>query len=87
MDLLEIERRLAIVISKASGWLPESQLDDMRSLNEAGEPGVALENLCVQLYEYDIQVSEEVWDELKLLGSAMGVKEDYWEILSKDTKS
>jgi hypothetical protein len=28
----------------------------MRELVDAGEPGIALENLCTQLYEYDVSV-------------------------------
>jgi hypothetical protein len=51
-------------------------------LNDAGEPGVALENFCTQLYEYDIPVLAEVLDELRLLGRSMGLEERYWTLLS-----
>ncbi|WP_146653397.1 MafI family immunity protein [Labilithrix luteola] len=54
--LVEVERRLNVVLTNASGLLPEGQLDGMRELVAHGEPGVALETLWTQLYEYDVDV-------------------------------
>jgi hypothetical protein len=44
------------------------------SLVRAGEPGVALENLCTQLEEYDVAVPQDVLRELSEIASAMTMK-------------
>ncbi|RLB52115.1 MAG: hypothetical protein DRJ42_15630 [Deltaproteobacteria bacterium] len=58
-----------------------------RSLSEHGEPGVALENLCTQLYEYDVVVPEPLVAELAALGSLMGIEPAHWTRLDKGSKS
>jgi hypothetical protein len=50
----------------------------MLDLTRAGEPGVALENLCTQLEEYEIAISLALYDEIRLLGKAMQISETYW---------
>jgi hypothetical protein len=78
MDLLHIEERLAVVLSNAEGWLPSDQLAQMQSLVRAGEPGVALENFCTQLEEYDVAVPDHIVTELKALAGMMGMKIPRW---------
>jgi hypothetical protein len=78
MDLREIEERLERLLSNAKAWLPERELEDMLSLVRAGEPGVALENFCTQLEEYDIAVPHDVAVELRELASAMGMRSSRW---------
>ena len=79
MDLRHIEERLVTVLKNAAGWLPSEQLADMESLVRAGEPGVALENFCTQLEEYDVAVPAHVVSELKALSSAMQMKVQWLE--------
>lgn len=81
MELLEIERRLSQLIDQFDGGLPAEQVADMKCLVDAGEPGVALENYCSQLYEYEIDVPLRVKNELAQLGRAMGIESKYWERL------
>jgi len=81
MNLEQIESRLLIVLDGLQERLPGEQIQDMRSLAKAREPGVALENLCSQLFEYDVDVSKAVRDELAALGTAMGIRPDYWSRL------
>jgi rRNA-processing protein FCF1 len=50
----------------------------MCALAGAGERGVALENFCTQLLEYDVAVSSTVLKELKALAEEMGIDEKYW---------
>jgi hypothetical protein len=73
-DLRDVEERLLRALARASGSLPDEQLHDMRSLVEAGEPGIALENLCTQLHEYDVSVSQDLATELGDLAGAMGLR-------------
>jgi hypothetical protein len=69
-----VEERLARVLGRVSGLLPDDQLQEMRQLVQAGEPGIALENLCTQLYEYDVSVPAELAAELEALAEAMGIR-------------
>lgn len=78
MDLPEIERRLGDVLRDASSWLPPEQIAEMSELVQAGEPGVALENLCTQLEEYDVRVPPNVVGELRALAMAMGLELSAW---------
>ncbi len=81
MDMEEIENRLIKVIAECDGQLPSGQLADMRELTEAGEPGVALENLCTQLYEYGVWLDLATLRQIAEIGKAMGVEPRYWELL------
>lgn len=74
MESREIDERLAAILQNVDGSLPSEQVADMLSLVRAGEPGVALENLCAQLHEYDVTVPEDVVTELKELASSMGMR-------------
>jgi hypothetical protein len=74
----EVEDRLVAVLKIAERWLPREQLIEMGSLVRAGEPGVALENLCTQLEEYDVAVPRDVLRELREIASAMRMKISPW---------
>jgi hypothetical protein len=78
MDRREIEKQLEAILAKAIGWLPANELADMVDLVRHGEPGVALENFCAQLEEYDIVVPQGIVDELRSLASAMGMTLPAW---------
>ena len=78
VDLRHVEERLEAVLRSAEGWLPSEQLEEIRSLVRAGEPGVALESFCTQLEECDVAVPERVARELGELASMMGMKPSRW---------
>jgi len=81
MNMQSIEKDLLKIIDAFENQLPSAQLADMRDLTKAGEPGVAFENLCTQLYEYSIHVSPERLGDISVLGSAMTIKPAFWERL------
>ena len=78
MDQTQIEQRLTSVLQNAECWLPAEQLTDMKVLVEAGEPGVALENFCMQLEEFDVVVPLGMARELREIAAAMGMKVSAW---------
>lgn len=85
MNRTEIEATLLTLIADCSdGPIPTIQLQEMVSLVNAGEPGVALENLCTQLFEYDVRVHPHVTAQLASIGRAMGIDERYWQNLTGD---
>ena len=61
---------------------------DIRSIWEliaAGEPGVAFENLCTQLYEYEVIPDEPSREALAEIGTYFRMNTDLWERLVADS--
>lgn len=77
----EVTRRLHQVIDSAPE-LPLHDIEQIESLIEAGERAVAFENLCTQLYEYDIELPSPLRDTLASIGRKLGVAPRYWEMLN-----
>ncbi len=76
MTIQEIELMLERVILDCRAFnIPGDQLDEMLALTHAGEPGIALENLCTQLFEYDVTATVSIQERLSVLGRAMGLEE------------
>lgn len=48
---------------------------------DQGEYGVVLEDLCVQLYEYDIKVSVEDFEKIKEAAKIIGINKDVYDFL------
>jgi hypothetical protein len=48
---------------------------------EHGEYGVVLENLCVQLYEYDIKVADDDFKLIKEVAEIIGINKDAYDFL------
>jgi hypothetical protein len=78
MNLREAEARLDAILAGAEEWLPAEQIAEMRGLVAAGEPGVALENFCTQLEEFDVVLPVDVVDELVGLAVGMGISLSPW---------
>jgi len=76
-----IEQRLLKLLATFHGMLPARELEEMNKLASAGEPGVCLENLCTQIYEYDVPVGADTLNEVRSLGASMGINPKYWERL------
>jgi hypothetical protein len=83
VDANEIEQSLFEVIDTFAGQLPAEQSQNMRDLVKAGESGITLENLCTQLYEYDVTPDSVIIGKLRDLGVAMRIDPTYWELLER----
>lgn len=79
----DLETRLLNVMALSRKLVPAEQLHDMTQLVQAGEPGVALENLCTQLYEYDAALEPDTLKQIETLGKAMGLAPKYWQRLGR----
>ena len=62
---------------EAAADLPDADLDSIRELIDAGELGIALEVLCTQIYEYDVEVNGPQRSRLEALGEALSVPVAY----------
>lgn len=71
----EIERGVVDLVHEMERHLPADQAAEMISLAKAGEPGVALENLCTQLLEYDVTIDASSFFCIQKLYRAMQLDE------------
>lgn len=84
MTFPEIQAALLRAINDlAARGLPEVDVSTAVELTGVGEPGVAFEHVCTQLYEYDIAITDSEREILKELGTAMERKPEYWERLRR----
>lgn len=84
MDAKAIESGLLKLIDVFAARFPPEQAAGMRELVHAGESGVALENLCTQLFEYDVVPDGLTISRLRDLGSALEVDSKYWQRLQPE---
>jgi hypothetical protein len=76
----EITRRLHLIMDAASD-LPLRDVEQVESLIQVGEHAVAFENLCTQIYEYEIRLPSDLRDTVVSTGEQLGVAARYWERL------
>jgi hypothetical protein len=83
----DLERRIVSLIEQTAprlenkaSYLPE-RIEDMRELAEAGEWGIALENLCSNLYDFDVALSDEEVREIESLAAAMRFRPGSWSFV------
>ncbi len=64
--------------------LDQDEIERVEELVQVGEFAVALENLCSQLYEYDVRISDELVAAIAVLANTVGVEDRYWTVLRAD---
>ncbi len=77
MNLVEIEGQLIAILNASKDWIPQARLAELLDLARAGEPGVALEIFCTQLFELDVALPRDIWEQLRRLGREMGTDDKY----------
>lgn len=81
MELENVTGLVTAAIVGLSDRLPSEDIQNARSLADAGEPGVALELICAQAYEYDTLVPHAVLSQIIEAGQAMGLDPGLWSDL------
>ena len=76
MDYNDIRARLRTVVLAVDG-LPANDIDSIYVLIDAGEESIALETLCAQIYEYDVEFNNAQRAELVDLGRSLDVSVAY----------
>lgn len=64
---------IAEVLDEVASSFPDGTGENVRELLSHGEPGVALEILCTQLAEYEIEIAPVDKSKLRLAASLMGM--------------
>ncbi|OWV84272.1 hypothetical protein ATY78_06085 [Rhizobium sp. R635] len=78
---MEIEKRLIKFISDFNERLGGEYIREYISLVEHNECVVALENLCVQLYECDVVSNPEELIAIQDLAREMNLEENAWNFI------
>ena len=78
-----LELQFTTLLRELSRSLTETDIEQIRELVNAGELGVAFENFCTQLYEWDAVCSREQIDQIAYIGEAMGIKPDWQNIATR----
>jgi hypothetical protein len=78
---MNIKQRVLNLIDRFRDRLPSDHLFECRSLAKHNEWGIALENLCTQLYEFDQLPSFQELKEIRQLANEMHMKSDVWNFL------
>ena len=76
MTLNDQSSRLRALLVTVDG-LPDSDVEAISVLIDAGEDVIALETLATQIYEYDIELVEPKLTELFNLGTMLNVRVGY----------
>lgn len=61
------------VLDKVAFSFPDDTAKNVQELLNHGEPGVALEILCTQLVEYEIEIAPDDKSRLRLAAALMGM--------------
>ncbi|MFV2009377.1 MULTISPECIES: MafI family immunity protein [unclassified Micromonospora] len=72
----------AVVLAVADS-LPRRDVESIWGLIDAGEPGVAFENLCTQLDEYEVSTNESTRSDLAAVGDYLGIDARIWQELPR----
>lgn len=76
-----IESAMIALIESFRGRLPDDFLNEAAALASSREWGVALENICVQLYELDALISTAELAEIDRIASDMNMEKTTWDFL------
>lgn len=67
--------------------LDQDEIERIEELVQVGEFAVALENLCSQLYEFDVAVGDDTVAAITAVGTSVGVEDRYWKVLRTDREA
>jgi len=84
MNLEAVIDVLKGLVVDLDGKLPAVDIQNAREMIDAWEPGIALENLCTQLYEYGVAVPRHVLVRIIVAGEAMRLVPALWADLAAE---
>ncbi len=80
----KIKSELVEFINIFESFLPKDDIKSIQELVDVGEYGVAFENFCTQLHEYDVEVEESIVERLASIGTEMKLNKTLWaDLLSR----
>jgi hypothetical protein len=79
-----VERAMLDLLERFRGRLPNEDYSGVRDLVDHREWGIGLENLCSQLFEHSIPVSDSELAAICELASEMDLPDGTWNFLVED---
>ena len=77
----QIEKMLREALAKLAGILPDRDFQNALQNVDAGEPHVAFDVICQQLFEHNIPVPKDAYIKLIQVGRVLELPERNWTIL------
>lgn len=81
----DLEKNVISIISQFRGRLADEWVDEYILLAEHNECGIALENLCDQLFEFDVVPTREELQEIKSLAGCLGIERKSIHLLATNS--
>ena len=81
----DVFQRISRAMDAALG-LPQRDIDSIKQHMRAGELLLAFENLCTQLYEYEVFLTETFVTSLTQVGIALGADQRYLSLLDQENQ-
>lgn len=75
---------MLVILEAIREILTPGQLETAEELVRAGEPGIALEIVCENLYEDDLAIAAGTLELMAKVSREMGIDPKYWEMLRTD---
>lgn len=86
MVILEkLKNNIYSLLNTFKGKLPDIDIENIDILLSGGELFEGFDVLCTQLYEYDIQITKETYENLMDIGKKMLIKGDALSFLQELT--
>ena len=80
---MNYELEITNIANEYIGKLPQGDIDSIVSLASHREWGVALENLCTQIYEYELKVPRQTFLKIEEMVKKMNLDSTYLDDLSE----
>jgi hypothetical protein len=71
------------LLSLLKAKLPEKDVQYITDLLNAHEWGIALEDVCTQLHEHEVQISPMIYNRIQAIGAKMNMTTNAWKCLDK----
>lgn len=76
-----MRQKIINLLNKVKDKLPEQDVKNITMYIEHGESGIAFEVLASQLYDHDVTITKDFYDEAIALAIEMKVESLYWSNL------
>ena len=75
------------LIDSVKALLPKSDIENALEMVKQDEFGCGFEIICIQLFEYDVMISPDIYQKIVELGQKMEMPEEKWLFLKELIKN
>jgi hypothetical protein len=78
---VKTEKEILSLADELKDFLMPQNIQNIYDDIEYNEFGNAFENLCIQLFEQEAPISQEIYTRIETIGKVIGYSEKYWDFL------